>query len=302
METVTARTSSRKGRVDYNTVCPPGFVKYPPEKSTDPINNPKFAGILEKKKKYQEELETHEAIAGVAEFEKKMSGKSKKIENEIPKYPLNNQEKMLVNQYVATEEDEFFDLPTLRATNKASKITFLMKPSAWNAVDEPLCLSKRVCYTSTGNRFMKPRPFVVPKSSLTSNKCIPLVKKDLIANHKGKLNKYTAQLLLSRTCDNHVKEETLRKKYEAQKQFNLKLSEDRLVKCANLGQKWAVKKLVGPPPPPPSSSVPSEIDLEAIRELNLKDQEMIREEKERKCQISTYGISESITPSSTSII
>lgn len=238
------------------------------------IQESQFEELTEKHKAYQKQIEAQEAVDEVALFEKKIYGVYHQPPN-IQKTPLNPQEARLLVQNSQPEETKFFDLPSLHHQSKLPEFQdYHYRPQGWNLVDEPLILT-RPTKTSLSQRY-NPKPFKVQTNHGLSTG-IPLLKKELLNNHKSKLGKYNASVLLAQTCDNQVKEEKYKVKYDESKEFSQKIAQEQLQKCAQLGQKWAIKKLAGPKPkvyvPPP----PDEVDLDAIKQVNKKEEEKRRE-------------------------
>lgn len=233
-----------------------------------------YEELSNKKKEYEKQIEAQQAVDEVALFEKKIYGVYHQPPN-LTKTPLNPQEARILAQNSQPEESQFYDLPNLQHQSKLREFQdYHFRPSGWHLVDEPLILS-RPTKTSLSNR-MNPKPFkVTTNHGYTTG--IPLLKKELLSNHKTKLGRYNASVLLAQTCDNQVKEEKFRVKYDESKEFSQKIAQEQVEKCAKLGQKWALKKLEGPKPQAVVVPPPDEVDLEAIQQVSRKEEEKRRE-------------------------
>ena len=264
------------------------FVPYSLNKSREiMIPKSEYENARKRQQDYLMMLEVQEAENEISEFEKKHFGEFVPAPY-IKKEPLNQRQEQILKQFSTTDEQYMYDAPIFRPSSRSSTSSeYVSRPSYWNLVDEPLLLSKNPKYNEAPS-IVHTKPFILAKSHMNTHG-IPLLAKDLLSSHKKNMKKLNERVLLHQTFDNQRQEEQLRKSYEISKAKTMDLTNKRIVECARLGQKWAIKKLskseLG------GSRLPklikkeekplSPFDIEAINAVNRKVQSEIDEEKEK---------------------
>ena len=309
MRTVTARSATRISKPTFDdTILSYDLLRYQTEKQNDPYSNPEFSNILHLKQEHDSQIEAQDALNEVAAFEQKLYGKKQTIP-QIQKTPLSKQQEQILDQYCPSRERELFGFPTLKVKNHNTQEEVYIQPSSWNIV-EPFAYPQRNIRSQSQNRFLstgtlntttksqstsslqnhakRRNPFFVPKKPSLANAAIPLLNKDLISQHKNKMNQFNQRVRIRQTYDNQIQEERHRRAYYENKNFTNELSNRRTEFCANLGQKWAIDKLRGPLPPKPKVEKPSAIDVEALSTFNRREgfDAELEKEKKRRSELS----------------
>lgn len=226
--------------MNFNPILKKKIISYPISKLEEvQIPEKEYRRLLKTEHKYRTQLQAQQTADEIADFERRTTGKYKtppRIEFEH----VDRNQLRILKYYEKTESlDEIDLIQNKRARSVINGVRVINRPSGWNVIDAPLAPSK----VSTQNykpKEIHSKAFHVP-TGVNGGKGIPIYNKDIQKISRKKMFEYEKSLRYLYTCDNQIKEQNLRSRVAEDRRNLLNKHEERQIKCAQLGQHWALR-------------------------------------------------------------